>query len=274
MVTRIALGSSLLAILGGLFLLDYFLQARWAISTLIFLLGLAGWCELGRIGGVSSRSRGGGAVLFAVGLLGTAYFLALGWWEARAVKEEPVLLELGIAGALLGAFLSVLFRENYQLGFQPMTLTITGTLLFGFLFSFFFKIYHHQDGALLGAILVFGIKGTDITAYFGGRAFGKTHFLKVSPNKTLEGCLAAIIFSGLWFGATLAFWPERVFPWPKAILLGIILSITSQVGDLSESLIKRFYRVKDSSSLLPEFGGVLDLIDSALFSGFLFWLVL
>ena len=65
-----------------------------------------------------------------------------------------------------------------------------------------------------------------------------------------------------------------VFPWPRGILLGIILSVASQVGDLSESLIKRYYQVKDSGILLPEFGGVLDLTDSFSYCGLLFWLFL
>lgn len=263
-----------MAAVAGLFALDCILRVHIAVSSLIFALGIAGWWELSLLSGVHSHSRGGGKGLFLVGLFGTAYFLGLGWWEAALGKTVPLLLESGIAGTLLAGFLAVLFRESYKEAFQPLLVTLLGTLLFGFLFSYLFRIYHHKEGLVLGAVFILGIKGTDIAAYFCGRAVGRIHFLKVSPNKTLEGCAAAVVFSALWFGTATAHWPEPLFPWPKAILLGIILSITSQVGDLSESLVKRVYQVKDSSPLFPEFGGVLDLIDSALFSGFLFWLVL
>ncbi len=125
-----------------------------------------------------------------------------------------------------------------------------------------------------GFFFVLGVKGNDIAAYFTGRAIGRHTFLKVSPKKTLEGCAAAVIFSAVWFVGASLLWPGRFFHWPQAILLGIIFSVTVQVGDLAESLIKRSCGVKDSAALLPEFGGVLDLIDSTIFSGFLFWSLL
>jgi len=80
------------------------------------------------------------------------------------------------------------------------------------------------------------------------------------------------VFSVLWFTGAMAVRPEPVFPWPWGVLLGIILSIASQMGDISESLFKRYYQAKDSGVVLPEFGGILDLIDSFTYCGFLFWL--
>ncbi|MEM7235634.1 MAG: phosphatidate cytidylyltransferase, partial [Planctomycetota bacterium] len=83
--------------------------------------------------------------------------------------------------------------------------------------------------------------------------------------------LSALVFGGLWFAGAGWLRPETFFEWPLGFLFGIILAIASSLGDLAESLLKRYYQVKDSSSLLPEFGGVLDLIDSFVFSAFLFW---
>jgi phosphatidate cytidylyltransferase len=257
----------------GLFAADHFLATRIAISSLIVLLGLLGWYELAVMSGVASRKSGGGWPLFLIGALATGYFLWLGWWEGATKSAEPLHLSAGIMGLLFLAFLSVVFRPDFEAALKPLLVTILGALLFGFLFSYLLRLYHHPQGTVLALVFFFGAKGNDIVAYFFGRFFGRTRFLKVSPKKTLEGCTAAVVFSVLWFVAAGLVWPETFFRWPLGIPLGIILSISTQVGDLSESLLKRCSQVKDSSSLLPEFGGVLDLIDSVLFSGYLFWIV-
>jgi phosphatidate cytidylyltransferase len=264
----------MLAAIAVLVAIDVLLVTRAAVSSLIFLLGVAGWCEIAVMSGVASRARGGGLSLFLAGLAGTAYFLALGWREAASGAGGGLPLAAGIAALLFVLFSIVVFRADHVRAFPHVLVTVLGVLLFGFLISYLFRIYHAKDGALLGAVYLLGIKGNDIAAYFVGRALGRTRIIPVSPRKTLEGCAAGIAFSALWFAAAGAVWPERFFPWPWALALGIILAVTAQIGDLSESLIKRFYQVKDSASVFPEFGGVLDLIDSALFSGFLFWMLL
>jgi phosphatidate cytidylyltransferase len=274
MKTRIVLGTILMAILTGLFTLDVMSGSRTAVSALVFALGLAGWCELAMLGGIPQPSRGGGIGLFAVGLAATAYFLALGWREGAGRIRDPLLTEAGLAACVFLLFACVVFRRDHTAGFQPLLVGMLGVIIFGFLFSFLLRIYHLPDGPLLGAVFVLGIKGNDIAAYFLGRSIGRTRVLWVSPKKTLEGCAAGILFSALWFAGAALAWPQVFFPWPWCFLLGIIIAIAAQMGDLSESLIKRFYQVKDSSRLLPEFGGVLDLIDSAIFSGFLYWVPL
>lgn len=274
MRTRFVLGTCMLAAIAALVAIDEVLHIKTAVSVLIFLLGLAGWCEVAAMSGVASRARGGGPWLFLAGLLGTAYFLALGWREGASGLSGGLPLAGGFAALLFILFAAVVFRSDYIAAFPCLLVALLGVLLFGFLFSYLFRIYHFEDGALVATIYVLGIKGNDIAAYYVGRSLGRTRVLKVSPKKTLEGCAAGIAFSALWFAAAGALWPDRFFPWPRALALGIILAVAAQIGDLSESLIKRIYQVKDSANVFPEFGGVLDLIDSALFSGFLFWILL
>jgi phosphatidate cytidylyltransferase len=123
-----------------------------------------------------------------------------------------------------------------------------------------------EDGRMWSAYLLIVTKITDIAAYFCGKLFGRRKLASViSPKKTIEGALGGFIFS---LAASIGFSylsTEGVFSLslPKAILLGAIFGVFSQVGDLSESLIKRDVKVKDSSAL-PGLGGVLDTLDSLL----------
>jgi phosphatidate cytidylyltransferase len=278
-VTRTIIGTALAVLVAALFACDALFESRGAISGFIVALGLAGWCELAVLSRAASPSRGGGWAFFLVGFVGTAYFLALAWRQPSG-PGEALPLGIGLGALLFFLFVAAVFRQDPRSAFEPVLITLLGVLLFGFLFSYLLRVYQLPRGGLLAAIFLVAVKGNDIAAYFTGRSLGRLRFLKVSPKKTLEGCAAGLAFSALTLGMAAWLWPElfasgggTTFPWPLAVLLGIILGFTSQVGDLSESLIKRFYQVKDSSRLFPEMGGVLDLVDSALFSGFFFWIL-
>ncbi len=117
---------------------------------------------------------------------------------------------------------------------------------------------------------------TDIFAYFVGRTFGKHKLIeKISPKKTIEGAIGGIVGCIL---ATLvfrfAFYQEMGLN--AAIILGIIGSLVAQVGDLTASKIKRYCKIKDFGKIMPGHGGVLDRIDSILFTSVLvfiyYWL--
>jgi phosphatidate cytidylyltransferase len=274
MKTRIILGSLLLAVIAGLFALDHVLGTRAIISSLVVLLGLVAWYELSALSGVADPSRGGSRLLFVVGLLGTAYFLALGWWAGAGGHETAAHVVGGISGIVLAAFSCVVFRADHRAGFLPLLVTIMGTILYGLFHSYLLRIYHSAQGLEAAVVFLLGVKGNDIAAYFTGKYLGRHRFLAVSPRKTVEGSVGALVFSAAWFGGASALAQGLVFPWPLGALFGIIVSIASQLGDVSESLIKRYYESKDSSVLLPEFGGVLDMIDSFAYCGFLFWVFL
>jgi phosphatidate cytidylyltransferase len=106
-------------------------------------------------------------------------------------------------------------------------------------------------------ILVFA---ADIGAYFGGRYFGRVKLApQVSPGKTWEGVLGGMVLSGVWaLGGSL--WFE--LPWLSFVPLCVAAVAFSIVGDLTESMLKRFAGLKDSGSLLPGHGGMMDRIDS------------
>jgi phosphatidate cytidylyltransferase len=109
---------------------------------------------------------------------------------------------------------------------------------------------------------------TDTGAYFAGRFFGRHKLApEISPGKTLEGSMGGILFS---FLALLAYtaWVREVFPFGllELWLFSLLLSLAAQLGDLAESMLKRFAGVKDSGRFLPGHGGLLDRLDSLLFT--------
>jgi len=117
-------------------------------------------------------------------------------------------------------------------------------------------------------ILLVSIWVCDSGAYFAGKAFGKHKlFERISPNKTWEGAIAGFLCCvGVWIGAPIAIYKISQVPLHHAIVLGIIVGIFGQFGDLGKSLLKRDAGVKDSSNLIPGHGGVLDRLDSILFA--------
>ncbi|KAK8936794.1 hypothetical protein KSP39_PZI012765 [Platanthera zijinensis] len=125
---------------------------------------------------------------------------------------------------------------------------------------------HWTVGLVATIISVSCIIAADTFAFLGGRAFGRTPLTSISPKKTFEGA-----FTGLIGCLGVAITLSRILSWPSSLLsasaFGILIFISSLFGDLTESLIKRDAGVKDSGSLIPGHGGVLDRLDSYVFTG-------
>ena len=122
------------------------------------------------------------------------------------------------------------------------------------------------------AALLLITKLGDIGAYLIGSSFGKHPLIpRISPKKTIEGAFGGLLFSVLGALASRIF---LGFDYLHLILIGLGLGILGQLGDLSESLLKRDCGIKDSGSIFPGMGGVLDEIDSLLFAGPVFYFYL
>jgi phosphatidate cytidylyltransferase len=125
-------------------------------------------------------------------------------------------------------------------------------------------LFYYQNWKLYFMALVLINFGMDTGAWFFGKNFGKTKLWpEVSPKKTVEGLIGGMFFSGI---LGLVYWKIAFgsIPW---VLYGLffIFALFSQVGDLVQSKIKRYFDVKDSSALIPGHGGVYDRVDSLLF---------
>lgn len=120
-------------------------------------------------------------------------------------------------------------------------------------------------GGDLLLLLMIIIWTNDSFAYFFGKTMGR-HKLSpvVSPGKTIEGAVAGLIFGMAAAGVCCKFWVQQI-PLFHAIVLGFLIGVTGQIGDLCESILKRAANVKDSGVIVPGHGGMLDRIDSLLF---------
>jgi len=110
----------------------------------------------------------------------------------------------------------------------------------------------------------------DVGAYFVGRSIGKHNLIpRISPNKTVEGTMGGLIASIATALISRLYLPNYSF-W-HLLTLGLLLGILAQVGDLAESLIKRDCNTKDAGNNILGFGGMLDVIDSLLFTTPIFY---
>jgi phosphatidate cytidylyltransferase len=277
MKTRIVLGLLMIAGVVGLFVLDWRLEL-WAraadcpsaqylagtpIVLLAALLAVMGTLELARLtapdgvhvlsgvagvlvvvaipvaGGVAARtSVAAGEILAALALVVAAVFAQEMSLRRPAGAHRRVAATL-LAVLYIGAGAAVIIALRLDFGLAALVLTLTA------------------------------VKFADIGAYFTGTLIGKHKLIPwLSPGKTWEGLLGAIVWSG---GAAAGVW------WAlggagqfggmsalQAAALGAVLGLAGQFADLCESLLKRSSGVKDSGALVPAFGGVLDIIDSPL----------
>ncbi len=127
-------------------------------------------------------------------------------------------------------------------------------------------------------ILVFIILITCILSDIGGFIFGKVlkgpKLTKISPKKTISGAIGSFIFSSLFFSSSLTYITKKLDF--KIIIIGILISLSCQIGDLFFSYLKRKSSLKDFSKILPGHGGILDRIDSILLglpSGLLMFMI-
>jgi len=251
-------------ILTALVLIPLFVLAVMAknplyFQALIMAAGVLCAAELERIASAS------GMTPFAfLGSLWALGFLASASWP-DAVHLDVV---------LAAGFLALLAWGLWGRVGMPQVLASAGLSLFtagyaGYLLGFLITLKGLGEpfGAKLIFLMVIVVWTGDSAAYYVGSTVGKHKLAPlISPKKTWEGAVADV--AGGMLGAAVAHW--TFFPdlaWPHVIALGIALSVVAQLGDAFESVLKRGAGVKDSGSLLPGHGGVLDRLDSLFFNG-------
>lgn len=184
--------------------------------------------------------------------------------------------ELLISSSILVLYLIVLAAcsmFDYGMNFNRLCYYFTvGVLIaMGLHMVYQLRMSYGFESILLLALATFG---TDTGAYFSGMLFGK-HKLnpRLSPKKTIEGSIGGIIL-GTVLSVAFGSYIKMDLPTVYLIIICFVLTITSQIGDLTFSSIKRTFEVKDYSQLLPGHGGVLDRFDSFLFNAMVFGILL
>lgn len=230
--------------LGAVFYLPFIGFSGVSAAIMVF----SGWEWIQLSGYSDKRSQGFFLIMLSLGLLGTCYLPLFG----------IVCLSAGMGLCLVGYIIGLVIADTLPKRVRAWTAGLGGMSL---ILCWQSLLILKRTPEYLGlGLLIVGL--ADTLAYFSGRVFGK-HSLAplISPNKTWEGFLAALLGPVFILSVALRYCP--IFPSTNSALL-ISIGLTAGVsiaGDLFESLVKRQQKVKDSGLLLPGHGGLLDRID-------------
>ncbi len=156
--------------------------------------------------------------------------------------------------------------QDLQTVISELGLVLLAWIYLPFLLSHMVLLHALPDGSLWVLLVLIMTMVCDSSAYFVGTAFGKHRlYPAISPKKSIEGAVGGLVGSVI---AALAahLWLLPQTSWLDCIIIGVLAGIFGQLGDLFESMLKRYSGCKDSGAIFPGHGGMLDRIDSLLFS--------
>jgi phosphatidate cytidylyltransferase len=231
-------------------------------SVLIAAAALVGTYEFCRMAGFGRREP-----LLYLGLL-VALALVLSPHYGRG---DPGALHVVLTTSLLVSLILLLVRKSTERAFQKWAWTMAGALYVGWLLSYWLNLRGLEDGRAWSLLAIFTAFANDTGAFFVGRARGRHKLAPaISPAKTWEGAIGGLICAILCavaVGTILNLVSPYVFACWQIVVLGILIGVFAQIGDLVESLLKRSTGAKESGRLLPGHGGILDRFDSIIFVG-------
>tara|TARA_B100002051_G_C16635781_1_gene585829 strand:+ start:113 stop:979 length:867 start_codon:yes stop_codon:yes gene_type:complete len=276
---RLATGSCFIIFVVGLLWLDATMGAvpigSWSLPPGLLLAGAGsilvglGSLELIRIAATT------GIKTNATLTIGTTVCVMLATWLSSSLPEmfDATIPLTIIVIAFVASLLQFSRGRCVEHAFASTAVVMLSAIYLGVLSGFLLLIGADISIWMIGGVALV-VKSCDIGAYFTGRAIGRHKLIPwLSPGKTIEGLFGGIVGSmlaalilNLALGSPLAWW------W--VLIMGGVLAIVGQAGDLTMSLFKRGAGVKDSSTLLPGLGGVMDVIDSLLLAAPVAWWML
>ena len=264
--TRVAVAAIGIPITVGLIYLG-----GWALAG---LLGVAAVLAAREFYAMAERTTARPLRLLGCGV--AAGFVVLAALDPAAGPRQAGFGMLIAAALIAISTLAIWVRGVEGQPLLSISTTLTGAIYTGALLSFALFLRHlpgavdarHGTALVLAPVLLTWT--SDTFAYFTGRAWGTRKLIpRVSPGKTVQGAAGAVVGSmlvALAYAQLLDGFPVYHLGTLEALLFGLLISVTAQVGDLVESLLKRDVGVKDSGVLLPGHGGALDRFDSLFFT--------
>ncbi len=184
-----------------------------------------------------------------------------------------------LTSAVLFSLIGIVFLPRKQKAFAGWAWTLAGILYIGWMLSHYISLRELSDGRGWVFLALFSTFAGDTFAFLIGRAAGR-HLLAptISPKKTWEGAIAGFVAT-IATALIISVFFKLPLSYAHIIFLGSLIGISGQLGDLAESLLKRNAGAKDSGNLIPGHGGILDRIDSVIFTGvivyyYVKWLIL
>ena len=207
--------------------------------------------------------------LIFFGTLWTLFFIFNAYY-AHSYSSESTWLLVTLAlvtSAVALSLLWVLFlRPPGERVLITWTSSLTGIFYLGWLLSYWVLImgFYGRDWVLLALFATFAV---DTTAYFVGRAWGRHKMAPtISPGKTWEGAVGGLV-GAIVAVIVLALLLDIDISYSEMVILGFLIAVFAQLGDLAESKLKRSMGVKEAGNLIPGHGGILDRLDSIVFTG-------
>jgi len=244
------------------------LGPRWAfVAVAAAIIAVATWEGYRLMEARGMRPLKLLGVIATVGLVWAVSGLA--GRSAPPAGLEPVTLL--VAATVLAPLVAIWRRPDVAAMVDAIVGTLFPLLFIGLMLSFVVRLRAvdgraGEDGRDLLYMLFACVILADTAAFYVGTAVGRNRLApRISPKKSWEGAVGGVLAS-LLAGTIAHFWFARWLPLGHAALLGGVLGCAALLGDLAESMLKRWANVKDSSSVLPGHGGVLDRVDSLLFA--------
>ncbi len=234
----------------------------WFTLLAVVWGALAVW-ELYRITGVTRN-----VPLAVFGVIWTLLFLLMPHYGSALGRVVGSPLPLLLTSAVVLSLLLLVFSPRREGAFAAWAWMLAGVLYVGWLLSHLVAL-RIVGGAAWLYLAVLATFASDTAAYGIGKGFGRHKLApQISPAKTWEGAVGGLVGAvviALLF--TLRTPLQLPIGYAEAVLLGLLISVFGQLGDLAESLLKRSTGIKESGGLMPGHGGMLDRLDSVLFAG-------